>query len=82
MLSRFITLLVVNSDDRHVFKLKSTLMLNMQERKRNRLSDSLALRISITDREALEEIAYNQRKPASEVARGYILDGSRREIGA
>jgi len=57
-------------------------MLNMQERKRNRLSDSLALRISITDREALEEIAYNQRKPASEVARGYILDGIRREIGA
>jgi hypothetical protein len=54
----------------------------MQERKRNRLSDSLALRISITDREALEEIAYNQRKPASEVARGYILDGIRREIGA
>jgi predicted DNA-binding protein len=54
----------------------------MKARSRDRLSDSLAFRISVTDRERLEEIAYRQKKPMAEVIRGYVVEGIRREIGA
>jgi len=53
----------------------------MQASSRDRLSDSLAFRISVTDRERLEEVAYRQKRPMADVIRGYVIEGVKRDMG-
>jgi hypothetical protein len=82
MLLRFITLAVVILIDRHVYKSKGSIDGKMKARSIDRLSDSLEFRISITDRERLEEVAYRQKRPMAEVIRAYVIDGIQRDMEA
>jgi len=43
--------------------------------KQDRLSDSVTFRLTVSEREALEEIADRNRASLSETARNYVITG-------